>query len=188
MKAGKRTLFGTDGIRGMAGSFPLDEATTRIIGRALGHYLARSHAGARVVMGEDTRESSRWITATVAAGLNEAGVAVESAGVLTTPGVAYLARMGEFAAGVVISASHNPWTDNGIKVFGHDGYKLADAAELEIEHEIFELIEKNNSAQRAAAALAATSGLHQAYVEWLAGHWNGNGKQRKALALKIVAD
>src|SRR5205814_7309644 len=122
------------------------------------------------------RESRRWITATVAAGLKEAGVAVESAGVLTTPGVAYLARMGTFAAGVVISASHNPWTDNGMKVFAHDGYKLADAAELEIEHEIFELIEKNNSAQRSAAtpALAAT-GLHQAYVEWLAKHWNGNG-------------
>src|SRR5438552_3330417 len=189
MKAGKRTLFGTDGIRGMAGSFPLDEATTRIIGRALGHYLARSHAGARVVMGEDTRESSRWITATVAAGLKEAGVAVESAGVLTTPGVAYLARMGEFAAGVVISASHNPWTDNGIKVFGHDGYKLADAAELEIEHEIFELIEKNNAGKTAPVpSLPATSGLHQAYVEWLAGHWNGNEKQRKALGLKIVAD
>ena len=85
MKAGKRTLFGTDGIRGMAGSFPLDEATTRIIGRALGHYLARSHAGARVVMGEDTRESSAWLAATAAAGLNEAGVAVESAGVLATP-------------------------------------------------------------------------------------------------------
>ena len=160
MKAGKRTLFGTDGIRGMAGSFPLDEATTRIIGRALGHYLARSHAGARVVMGEDTRESSRWITATVAAGLKEAGVAVESAGVLTTPGVAYLARMGTFAAGAVISASHNPWTDNGIKVFAHDGYKLADAAELEIEHQIFELIEKNGAPQTAPVpSLQATSGF-----------------------------
>src|SRR5205814_8046343 len=131
------------------------------------------------------RESRRWITATVAAGLKEAGVAVESAGVLTTPGVAYLARMGTFAAGVVISASHNPWTDNGIKVFAHDGYKLADAAELEIEHQIFELIEKNNSAQgAAAAALPATRGLHQAYVAWLAGHWNGNGHGNGNVAAK----
>jgi phosphoglucosamine mutase len=85
----------------------------------------------------DTRESSEWISATIAAGLREGGAAVESAGVITTPGVAFLARMHGFSAGVVISASHNPWQDNGIKVFGHDGYKLPDEQELEIEDEIF---------------------------------------------------
>jgi len=73
----------------------------------------------------------------VAAGLASAGATAESAGVITTPGVAYLARTRDFAAGIVISASHNPWRDNGIKIFGHDGFKLSDAAEMEIEAIIF---------------------------------------------------
>jgi phosphoglucosamine mutase len=85
----------------------------------------------------DTRESSGWISATIAAGLRQGGAVVESAGVITTPGVAFLARKHGFSAGVVISASHNPWQDNGIKVFGGDGYKLPDEQELEIENEIF---------------------------------------------------
>jgi phosphoglucosamine mutase len=85
----------------------------------------------------DTRESSEWISATLAAGLHEGGAMVESAGVITTPGIAFLTRKHRFGAGVVISASHNPWQDNGIKVFGGDGYKLPDEQELEIEDEIF---------------------------------------------------
>jgi phosphoglucosamine mutase len=85
----------------------------------------------------DTRESSDWISATIANGLREGGATVQSAGVITTPGIAFLARKHGFHAGVVISASHNPWQDNGIKVFGHDGYKLPDEQELEIEDEIF---------------------------------------------------
>src|SRR5579864_7510776 len=144
-KPGQRSLFGTDGIRGMAGHFPLDARTTRLMGRALGHHLAKKKPGSRVVIGEDTRESSGWIAQSVAAGLREAGVGVESAGVITTPGVAFLARTRKFDAGIVISASHNPWTDNGIKIFGHDGYKLPDEVELEIEREIFELLESGNT-------------------------------------------
>src|SRR5262245_53906795 len=104
-----RHLFGTDGIRGVAGEYPLDARTTRLIGRALGHYLSRSTKNPHVAIGEDTRESSSAIAANVAAGLREAGGKVHSAGVITTPGIAYLARTGDFAAGVVISASHNPW-------------------------------------------------------------------------------
>ena len=91
-------------------------------------------------MGQDTRESSGWIADRVAAGLASVGVEVHSAGVITTPGVAYLARSRGLAAGVVISASHNPWTDNGIKVFSGDGFKLTDARELAIEKEIFALL------------------------------------------------
>jgi phosphoglucosamine mutase len=87
-------------------------------------------------MGMDTRESGPWIAAALAAGLREGGAVVESAGVITTPAVAYLARKHRFSAGVVISASHNPWRDNGIKVFGGDGYKLPDEVELGIEAEI----------------------------------------------------
>jgi phosphoglucosamine mutase len=88
-------------------------------------------------LGSDTRESSPWISGVIAAGLRSGGVEVLNAGVITTPGVAYLTRKHQFAAGIVISASHNPWQDNGIKVFGGDGYKLPDATEMEIEAEIF---------------------------------------------------
>ena len=90
----------------------------------------------KVILGRDTRESSPWIAATLAAGLRETGTLVESAGVITTPAVAFLARTHGFQAGVVISASHNPWRDNGIKLFGGDGFKLADAVELAMEDEI----------------------------------------------------
>ncbi len=148
-----RKLFGTDGIRGIAGEYPLDERTTFVMGRALGHFLLRGFAAPRVVIGQDTRESSQWIADSVAAGLLAHGVAVESAGVVTTPGIAYLARKHGFAAGVVISASHNPWRDNGIKVFASDGYKLPDEVELEIESEIFGHAEKPLADPAKAAAL-----------------------------------
>src|SRR6202050_1641667 len=136
-----RQLFGTDGIRGVAGAFPLTAESTFLIGRALGHDLLRGTPKAQAVMGQDTRESSGWIADRVASGLAAVGVEVHSAGVITTPGVAYLARSRGFAAGVVISASHNPGTDNGIKVFSGDGFKLTDARELAIEKEIFALLQ-----------------------------------------------
>jgi len=137
MNQATRQLFGTDGIRGVAGEFPLTVESTFAIGRALGHDLLRVNPQARVVIGLDTRESSGWIADRATLGLASLGVGVESAGVITTPGVAYLARSRGLAAGVVISASHNPWTDNGIKVFSGAGYKLPDARELPIGQESF---------------------------------------------------
>jgi phosphoglucosamine mutase len=110
----------------MAGHFPLDRASVKTIGRALGRWIAAQSMARHVVMGQDTRLSSAWIAEALIEGLAKENVAAENAGVLTTPGVAFLARTRDFAAGIVISASHNPWTDNGIKVFGHDGYKLQD--------------------------------------------------------------
>ena len=105
MTQSARQLFGTDGIRGVAGEFPLTVASTYAIGRALGHDLQRSSGrAARVVIGQDTRESSRWIADRVMQGLMSLGVHVDSAGVITTPGVAYLARSRNYSAGVVISA------------------------------------------------------------------------------------
>jgi phosphoglucosamine mutase len=137
-----RTLFGTDGIRAVAGEAPLDAKTIYAVGLALAHSLKRADApsvlpGPRVVLGMDTRESSGCISAVISEGLRQGGATVENAGVITTPGIAYLACSRRFAAGVVISASHNPWQDNGIKLFGPDGYKLPDAVELDIEEEIF---------------------------------------------------
>jgi len=131
-----RRLFGTDGIRAVAGETPLDANTIYACGLALGHSLRKLAADPRVILGRDTRESGPWIAATLAAGVRETGVRVESAGVVPTPAVAFLARRHGFQAGVVISASHNPWQDNGIKLFGSDGFKLADAVELAMEDEI----------------------------------------------------
>jgi phosphoglucosamine mutase len=169
-----RQLFGTDGIRGVAGAFPLTAESTYLIGRALGHDLMRATPKAQAVIGQDTRESSAWIADRVASGMAAVGVEVHSAGVITTPGVAYLARSRGLAAGVVISASHNPWTDNGIKVFSGDGFKLTDARELAIEKEIFALLEKPGAADDTALKIAGPSlpgepGLRKAYIEELAG-------------------
>ena len=138
MSTNSRKLFGTDGIRAVAGEAPLDAATIYATGLALGHSLSAKSARPRVILGRDTRESSPWIAATIAAGLSEAGAEVESADIVPTPAVAFLARKHGFDAGVVISASHNPWRDNGIKLFGGDGFKLPDAVEAGIEEEIFQ--------------------------------------------------
>ena len=132
-----RKLFGTDGIRAVAGEAPLDPPTIFAIGLALASSLKSLYPQPRVLLGADTRESSPWISAVISAGLCRGGAEVLNAGVITTPGVAYLTHKHRLAAGVVISASHNPWQDNGIKVFGGDGYKLPDGTELEIEGEIF---------------------------------------------------
>jgi phosphoglucosamine mutase len=140
-----KKLFGTDGIRGVAGQAPLDPTTIHAVGLALAHHLGNSP---RVIIGQDTRESSDWIAATLTAGLIAGGATVESAGVITTPAVAYLARAHNFSAGIVISASHNPWQDNGIKLFGHDGYKLPDSTEIAIEAEIFRRLESSTNNQQ----------------------------------------
>jgi phosphoglucosamine mutase len=168
-----RQLFGTDGIRGVAGDFPLTKLSTYLIGRALGHDLIRANAKAKAVIGQDTRESSRWIADRVSEGLAAVGVEVHSAGVITTPGVAYLARSRAMSAGVVISASHNPWMDNGIKVFSGDGFKLTDARELAIEKEIFALLENPAAADETALKLPRPSlpgeaELRHAYIKSLA--------------------
>jgi phosphoglucosamine mutase len=162
-----RKLFGTDGIRGVAGEYPLDRRTVYAIGRALGDHLPQGPR--RVIIGQDTRESSGWIADTVSAGLSDSGVDAASAGVITTPGVAYLCHSQGFSAGVVVSASHNPWQDNGIKVFGGDGYKLADSTELNIEKEIFTLLESAAPAVQhpGIASLPGESRLRAAYRDWL---------------------
>ena len=132
-----KQLFGTDGIRGVPGEVPLDDATLDRVGLALGEYVS-SHgrspdARARVLIGRDTRESGPHIADRIARGLAAAGVEAVSAGVLTTPGVAWLVHHEGFAAGVVISASHNPYHDNGVKLISATGMKFPDAVEAELE-------------------------------------------------------
>src|SRR5271154_126672 len=167
-----RQLFGTDGIRGVAGEFPLTRDSVYWIGRALGHDLVRVNARPRVVIGQDTRASSQWIADRFLQGLASVGVEARSAGVITTPGVAFLARSQGFDAGIVISASHNPWTDNGIKIFSGDGYKLPDARELALEKEIFALLQADAvptpDSTPEVSSLPGEEGLRHAYVRWLA--------------------
>jgi phosphoglucosamine mutase len=178
-----RKLFGTDGIRGVAGEFPLDKKTVYAAGRALGDHLPAGPR--RVVLGQDTRESSAWIADLLAAGLRDSGVETASAGVVPTPAIAHLTHTHGFSAGVVISASHNPWRDNGIKVFGGDGYKLPDQVELEIESEIFSLLSEGAVPGGGAAAQPTMPGdpaLRVDYLNWLAHPIGGAGR------LHIVVD
>jgi phosphoglucosamine mutase len=177
----KRQLFGTDGIRGVAGEFPLDAATVYSVGRALGERIPAEGPGRRVVIGMDTRESSPWIVGTLAGGLAAAGVQTVSAGVITTPGVAFLTRTQGFGAGIVVSASHNPWQDNGIKVFGPDGFKLSDDTEHAIEQEIFTHLE---SAKATQLPPPESQKLHTSYANWLAAHVSSTDLSR----LRVLVD
>ncbi len=166
-----RKLFGTDGIRGVAGSPPLDAATVHAFGLALGEWAmgaAQAHkiSTPRVVLGVDTRESGPWLAETVAAGLENRGVAPVFAGLTTTPGVAYLTRSMDFVAGVMISASHNPYRDNGLKAFDHSGFKLPDATELELERRIFSLL--NGGEAHSRRSLVEDASLDRLYLDSLA--------------------
>src|ERR1700734_1589400 len=146
-----KRLFGTDGIRGTAGVPPLDPATVTALGLALAEDLRHQNPAPQsgsispvpigpVLIGMDTRESGPAIASQLADGLRRGGVHADFAGVLTTPGVAYLTRTGDYSSGVMISASHNPFEDNGIKVFAHNGFKLPDEEEHEVEEAIFRLL------------------------------------------------
>lgn len=164
--ATKPELFGTDGIRGVAGQYPLDHATISKIGSALGAALKNPSAPVRVVLGTDTRESNEWISRALLSGLAISGAEVVDAGIITTPGVAYLTRRDGFSAGVMVSASHNPYEDNGIKLFTPAGTKLALKQELEIERlmkEVPEVPADHETAPQPAPAFV------EEYVDYLAG-------------------
>jgi phosphoglucosamine mutase len=162
-----RKLFGTDGVRGVAGEYPLDPVTTHALGRALGEWAAVHSSAPELLIGMDTRESGPWLAEQVAGGLGEAGVTPRFAGLITTPGVAYLTRTRDFVAGVMISASHNPYRDNGIKVFDHSGFKLPDETEHALEQRVFALLAEGVQPDR--AALSVDEGLDAEYVSYLAG-------------------
>jgi phosphoglucosamine mutase len=126
-------LFGTDGVRGRAGDYPLDPATVARLGAALVRAMRTGEPKLRVIVGRDTRESGEWIERELARGAGSAGASITSAGVIPTPAIAYVTREMGFDAGIVISASHNPFHDNGIKVFSGRGEKFTPALEREVE-------------------------------------------------------
>ena len=182
---GTRKLFGTDGIRAIAGEAPLDPTTIYSVGLALAHSLRKAAPRPKVLLGRDTRESGPWIAATLAEGLRQAGAIVESAGVVTTPAIAFLAKTHGFQAGVVISASHNPWQDNGIKLFGADGFKLPDAVELAMEEDIlFHAAQVKISDPSCFAPVEENAALQRDYIQFLIDCVPGLSLS----GLKIVAD
>src|SRR3990167_2098829 len=130
----RRTYFGTDGIRGQANSHPMTAEVALRVGLAAGKLFRRNHGRRHlVVIGKDTRLSGYMIEPALVAGFSSAGMDVRTFGPLPTPGVAMMTRSMRADIGVMISASHNAYLDNGIKLFGPDGYKLSDAVELKIE-------------------------------------------------------
>jgi phosphoglucosamine mutase len=162
-----KELFGTDGIRGIPGTYPLDDATLYGVARALGKYLLETDPKPRVLIGMDTRESGPHIAAHLAAGLADDRVEYVSAGVITTPGVACLVRQKNFSAGIVISASHNPFHDNGVKLFAGTGMKFPDDVEEHLETEIHE--HKDWEANSHDAPVRTDASFDEDYLAYLRG-------------------
>lgn len=163
-----KKLFGTDGMRGLAGKFPLDEQTIFTVGASLARQFAEKNARpAKFITGRDTRESGEWIERAFHAGAKSENAECESAEVITTPGVAFLTKKFEFDAGIVISASHNPFEDNGIKIFSPSGKKIDVETERLIEKDIFS--DKKTEIANIQKVNAANADKYQkAYLEYLA--------------------
>ena len=182
-----KTLFGTDGIRGEAGKFPLDSPTVTAIGFSLAEHLAELAPDPQIIIGRDTRESGEEIERALIEGANKAGVECLSAGVITTPGVAFLTRKHRASAGVVISASHNPYQDNGIKIFAPSGQKMDDSVERMIEADIFAQHELSPSTKSTPSPSSPElqQKLQQEYLSFLA---DEIGSDLNLEGLKIIVD
>ena len=128
-----KRLFGTDGVRGVANVYPMTSEVALKIGRAVSHVFKERHGRGRIVVGKDTRLSGYMLETAIASGVCSIGLDVWLVGPLPTPGIAFITRSMRADAGVVISASHNPYQDNGIKIFSGEGFKLPDELESEIE-------------------------------------------------------
>jgi phosphoglucosamine mutase len=178
----KKKLFGTDGVRGVAGVFPLDPPTISRLGQALVGLLENKGLGGRLLIGRDTRESGPWMERALARGVRTAGGEAVSAGVIPTSAVSYLTKTHGFSAGAVISASHNPFEDNGIKVFSPQGVKIPDEWELEIEADV---LGGRGRLPGHETDVDIDPRLAGDYVDYLAGLAPG---LRAPRSLKVVAD
>jgi phosphoglucosamine mutase len=165
-------LFGTDGIRACAGEFPLNAAAIIAIGRAVGEKL-----GGKVLVGQDTRISSPWIFELLQKGFALTPSIIQNAGVIPTPAIALLTKWLGYSGGLMISASHNAYADNGIKVFGQDGTKLKDTEEAQIEQRIYQLLGAEHVRKQVdkvpACAISASNstGWNERYQEILLSHF-----------------
>ena len=181
-----KPLFGTDGIRGEAGQFPLDAPTVSAIGYSLARHLSKTTGPPEIVIGRDTRESGDWLERALIDGATRAGGKCLSAGVITTPGVAFLTRKLDADAGVVISASHNPYQDNGIKIFAPSGQKMDDAVERVIEADIFAGVSQEHPSSNSKSP--APEQEQQLQLQYLAFLSNQIGEGLELKDLKIIVD
>ena len=159
-----RKYFGTDGIRGIAGESLTADLSFKV-GKALGKLLTEKKEHPKVIIGRDTRISCDMIEQALTAGLTSTGVNVMTVGTIPTPAIAYLTKTIETDSGIMISASHNPYQDNGIKIFGPDGFKLTDDQELEIEHLIDNTDEIKNASFEKIGKLYSGNELTQKYIQ-----------------------
>ncbi len=180
-----KKLFGTDGIRGEAGKFPLDVETIRIIGSSLARqFEERTGDSASFISGRDTRESGNWIEKAFYEGAISAGAECTSAGVITTPGIAYLTTSENFDAGIVISASHNPFQDNGIKIFLPTGKKISHETEKQVEKDIHNGSQQIPNNIEQSVDYSKVTEFQQKYLSHLENEFNGLSLE----GLKIVVD
>jgi len=180
-----KKLFGTDGIRGRAGSFPLDRETVRIMGSSLARqYYGKHDRNERFITGRDTRESGEWIEKAFHDGARAEGAECDSAGVITTPGVAFLTGKHDFDAGIVISASHNSFEDNGVKIFSPSGRKIDEATEKMIERDIAERRPAEGSYYGVETDSSKAEVFQNDYLEYLEGEF----KDLKLNGSKMVLD
>ena len=167
-----KRLFGTDGIRGEAGAFPLDEKTIEKTGRSLARqFKEKLNRAPRFITGRDTRESGEWIERAFCRGANAEGAVFESAGIITTPGVAFVTKEFDFDAGIVISASHNPFRDNGIKIFSPTGKKIDEETERKIEKDIYSGEWKVESKECGVDSSKSVK-FQNSYLDYLASEFN----------------
>jgi phosphoglucosamine mutase len=178
-----KKLFGTDGIRAMAGEYPLDPPTIFNLGKALVGLLREEGLAPEILIGRDTRESGAWIEGDLVRGIEAAGGTFHSAGVIPTSGVSHLTKTNAFNAGVVISASHNPYRDNGIKIFSSKGRKISDAWEIRLEKAM--LAEAGGTAPRDDRPPAPESRLIGDYEKFLVGRFEGVRMPRR---YRVVLD
>jgi phosphoglucosamine mutase len=178
-----KQLFGTDGIRATAGEYPLDASSIYKLGGALVGLLRREGLRPEILVGRDTRESGEWIEAAFLQGVADAGGTGHSAGIIPTSGIAFLTKTNEFSAGAVVSASHNPYRDNGIKIFSRLGFKIPDDWEETLEAPLLE--RRAEAAPAAAAVRRAEQRLIDQYESFLIGRPAG---LRRAEPFKVVLD
>ena len=175
-------LFGTDGIRAVAGQSPLDYSSVYALGKALISLLKEGDLKPRVIIGRDTRESGEWLEQALFQGINEGQGEAVSAGIIPTSAVSFLAKKYSFSAGIVISASHNSYQDNGIKIFSSQGIKISDAWESKLEKAI---IEAPSNVKRENTRITPKSSLGQDYMDFLKSRFSHVNLKRK---IKVVLD
>lgn len=157
-------LFGTDGIRAIAGRYPLDYASVWALGKALVELCQEESLQPKVIMGRDTRESGTWIEQSLFQGIKDGQGEALSAGIIPTSAISYLTKKHAFSAGIVISASHNPYQDNGIKIFSSEGIKISDAWEGRLEKAIHT---SRKSVKKETIQITPSASFGQDYIHFL---------------------